>query len=480
MKDKVRVRYAPSPTGFLHIGGARSALFNFLYAKKFVGSFILRVEDTDLERNVLGGEESQLNDLIWLGIVPDESPQKPNPKYGPYRQTERLGLYHEYAKWLADHGYVYECFCSEEELQASRDAQLDRGVSAPQYNRRCLHLSEEQKEKFRREGRKPCLRLHVKDHHEIAFDDLVRGHISFNNDDIGDWVIVKSNGIPTYNFAVVIDDHLMEISHVFRGEEHLSNTPKQIQLYEYFMWEQPQFGHMTIIVNENGKKLSKRDNTVLQFMSQYRDLGYLPEAIVNFILLLGWAPPTERELYTLQEACHEFDPKRLSSSPSTFDPNKLLWMNHQYIHDLNDEQYYDFIVPFIGQIVDLKLKKKEDILLLANLFKEQIRYGKEIIDLLKPIIIPSEIIDKESLDILALETTSVVLENFIKEIEKFVAINQEVVKEAFKNVTLATGIKGKNLYMPVRLKLTGLMHGAEMVNIIHVLGKEETLRRLKS
>src|SRR5574344_491354 len=288
MSDKVRVRYAPSPTGYLHIGGARSALFNYLFAKRNNGTFVLRIEDTDIERNIEGADISQIRDLEWLGIYADESPEKPNPKYGAYRQMDKLDIYHMYAQKLLDMGLAYECYCSEEELEQSRDRQLAAGISSPRYDGHCLHITEEEKKAYIASGRKPAIRIKMPKHETIEFDDLVRGHIKFESDEIGDWVIMKSNGIPTYNFAVVVDDHMMEITHVFRGEEHLSNTPKQIQIYKYLGWKEPVFGHMTIIINENGKKLSKRDNNIVQFISQYREKGYLPQAIVNFLLLLGW------------------------------------------------------------------------------------------------------------------------------------------------------------------------------------------------
>ena len=222
MDKKVRVRYAPSPTGYLHIGGARSALFNFLYAKKYNGDFVFRIEDTDIERNIPGAEDSQLHDLIWLGIVPDESPEKPNPKYAPYRQMEKLDIYKMYAQKLVDMGVAYECYCSEDELAEMKAEQLANGVKSFKYNRHCLNLTEEEKEKYRKEGRKPTIRLKMMENHIFKFHDLVRGDVSFNSNDIGDFVIMKSNGIPTYNFAVVIDDHLMEITHdIF--QIHLSN-----------------------------------------------------------------------------------------------------------------------------------------------------------------------------------------------------------------------------------------------------------------
>ena len=313
---------------------------------------------------------------------------------------------------------------------------------------------------------------------EISFNDLIRGKVTFNNDDIGDWVIMKSSGIPTYNFAVVIDDHLMEITHVLRGEEHLSNTPKQIQLYKYFGWEVPTFGHMTIIINENGKKLSKRDNNILQFMSQYRELGYLPEAIFNFILLLGWTPNSEKEFFTLEEAKREFDPSRMSSSPSMFDQNKMNWMNAQYIRKLNDKKYLEFIKPFLAKVVDITKFSDEKLLFMANMFKEEIQYGQEIVNLLKPLFEYHLDESNEAKEILALETTPIVVKEFTKQIENVNDLEQDTLKMMFKNIATSTGVKGKNLYMPIRLLLTGQMHGAEIVNIIKLLGKEEVLKRV--
>ena len=479
MEKKVRVRYAPSPTGYLHIGGARSALFNYLYAKKYNGDFVFRIEDTDIERNIPGAEESQLHDLIWLGIVPDESPEKPNSKYAPYRQMEKLGIYKMYAQKLVDMGVAYECYCSEDELAEMKEEQLSRGVKSFKYNRHCLNLTVEEKEKYKKEGRKPTIRLKMMENHEFKFHDLVRGDVSFNSNDIGDFVIMKSNGIPTYNFAVVVDDHLMEITHVLRGEEHLSNTPKQLQIYEYFGWEPPQFGHMTIIVNPNGKKLSKRDHNILQFMSQYKELGYLPEAIFNFLFLLGWTSENNQEIFTKEEAIRAFDPARLSSSPSMFDNKRLLWTNSYYIKHLSDEEYFNFILPFMKKVEFLANKSDEDLKKISLIFKQEIRNGQEIVDLLNEIVVKKENLDEEEKTILEKPTSGKVIEIFKKSLQNLNEINEISIKNLFKHVQNETGIRGKDLYMPIRIKLTGAMHGIEMFNIIDILGKEESLLRLE-
>ena len=479
MENKVRVRYAPSPTGYLHIGGARSALFNYLFAKKYHGDFVFRVEDTDIERNIVGGEESQYNDLKWLGIIPDESPFKPNEKYAPYRQMERLDLYQKYAEQLVAQGDAYYCYCSSEELDERKEQQLNAGIKATKYDRKCLNLTQEQIEQYKKEGRKPCIRIKLKENHTIVFNDLVRGKITFTCDDLGgDFVIMKSNGIPTYNFAVVVDDHLMEISHVLRGEEHLSNTPKQIAIYEMLGWKAPEFGHMTIIVNENGKKLSKRDNNILQFMSQYRELGYLEKAIFNFILLLGWTPEENKEFFTMEEAFEYFDPARLSTSPSMFDPKALIWMNSHYIKLLTDEEYLEFIKPQMAKVMDLSSLSDEEILSIANLYKNELGFGAQIIDPLKSIISPSAITNEEDLMVLNSPSAQDVLKEFANELKACEVISKENLKLIFKNVQQKVGVKGKDLYMPIRLKLTGVSHGIELINIVNILGKDEVINRL--
>ena len=478
-EKKVRVRYAPSPTGYLHIGGARSALFNYLYAKKYDGDFVFRIEDTDIERNIPGAEESQLHDLIWLGIVPDESTEKPNPKYGPYRQTEKLDIYKMYAQKLIDMGVAYECYCSEEELAEMKENQLSNGVKSFKYDRHCLNLTDEEKAKYKAEGRKPTIRIKMMENHEFRFHDLVRGDMKFNSNDIGDFVIMKSNGIPTYNFAVVVDDHLMDITHVLRGEEHLSNTPKQLQIYEYLGWEPPQFGHMTIIVNPNGKKLSKRDHDILQFMSQYRDLGYVPEAIFNFLFLLGWTSDDNREIFNREEAIKAFDPKRLSSSPSMFDNKRLLWTNQYYIKHMEDEKYFEFIMPFVkkAHIPEGKFSE-EELKAISLIFKNEIEIGQNITTMLDDIFVKKSELDEEEKNILASPSTSVVVPSFKSKLSLLQEINKDAVKNIFKEIQKETGFKGKDLYMPIRIKLTGAMHGIEMFNIIDILGKEETLNRL--
>ena len=479
MDKKVRVRYAPSPTGYLHIGGARSALFNYLYAKKHKGDFVFRIEDTDIERNIEGAEYSQLHDLLWLNIIPDESIENPNPKYKYYRQMEKLDIYKKYAQQLLDMGAAYECFCSEEDLEKSRLEQEARGITAFKYDRRCLNLTNEEKEELRKKGIKPSIRLKVPDDEVIEFEDLVRGKVTFNSNDFGDFVIMKSNGIPTYNFAVVIDDHIMDITHVFRGEEHLSNTPKQLFIYKYFNWEPPKFGHMTIIVNEKGKKLSKRDNDIVQFVSQYRKMGFIPEAIDNFLLLLGWTPDSSKEIYSLNEMFEIFDEKRLSKSPSMFDNKKLYWMNSQYIKMMDDDKYFEFIKPFLITNEHLKNKDDEFLRKIALIFKSEISYGEEINKFINEIYVSNDL-NEDEIKYLKDERFKILFDEFYKKINSCEQLNftKETFKPFVNELINQVHLKGKDFYMPLRLALTGYEHGVEMYNILNILGKDEVLKRI--
>lgn len=473
---KVRVRYAPSPTGFLHIGNARTALFDYLIAKHYGGDFVLRIEDTDIERNVEGGEESQLYYLNWLGIIPDESPDKPNEAYAPYRQMERLDIYNKYVEKLLESGDAYKCYCTPEELEEDYNRQKEAGYASTRYNQKCLHLSHDEKCKYEEEGRAYSVRLRVPENKVYTFDDMVRGTITFESKDIGDWVIVKSNGIPTYNFAVVIDDHLMEISHVFRGEEHISNTPKQMMLFEMFGWDVPKFGHMTLIVNENGKKLSKRDNSIMQYISQYKDQGYLPEAMFNFMTLLGWSPKGEQELFTKEELIAEFDETRLSKAPSMFDVTKLTWMNHQYLKAKEDSEWLDFVRPFVEEAYDLSTRDNAWVEMCMLLYKEQLQYGAEIVELVKPFFEEPELTDAER-EVLEWETTPVVAKAFLSCLPTEWTV--ENLKEAFNEAKKLSELKGKPLFMGLRVSATHQTHGPDLMSALYLTGYETVKQRLE-
>ena len=481
MTKEVRVRYAPSPTGFLHIGGARTALFNYLYAKHYNGKFIVRIEDTDIERNVVGGEASQLDNLRWLGIIPDESIDIGGP-YAPYRQMERLDIYTKHAQELLDKGIAYKCFCTSEELEASREKQKAAGVAAPTYDGTCRNLTQEEVAEKEAAGIPYTIRMRVPENVTYAFTDLVRGDVSFESKDIGDWVLVKANGIPTYNYAVVLDDHFMDITHVFRGEEHLSNTPKQMMIFDAFGWEYPQYGHMTLIVNEDRKKLSKRDETIIQFVSQYKDMGYLPEAMFNFFALLGWSPEGEEEIFSKEQLIEIFDENRLSKSPSMFDKQKLTWMNNQYIKKLSREEVVTLSLPHLQKagLLPAELTEQQAVWAsdLIGLYHEQMSFGAEIVELSS--LFFQDIIEysEEAKEVLAGEQVPEVMAAFKVQLETLENFDADAIKLAIKAVQKETGHKGKNLFMPIRVVTTGQTHGPELPNAIALIGKEKVIARV--
>ncbi|WP_442597440.1 glutamate--tRNA ligase [Neobacillus sp. D3-1R] len=481
MSNDIRVRYAPSPTGHLHIGNARTALFNYLYARNKGGKFIIRIEDTDQKRNIEGGEESQLKYLKWLGIDWDESVDV-GGEYGPYRQSERNDIYAKYYGQLLNEGKAYKCYCTEEELEAEREAQIAKGEN-PQYSGKCRHLTSDQQAAYVAEGRLPSIRLKVPANTVYSFDDMVKGNVSFESEGIGDWVMVKKDGIPTYNFAVAIDDYLMKISHVLRGDDHISNTPKQLMVYEALGWEAPQFGHMTLIVNESRKKLSKRDESIIQFIEQYEELGYLPEALFNFIGLLGWSPSGEEEIFTKEQFIEIFDASRLSKSPALFDNQKLTWMNNQYVKQLDLDKLVDISLPHLiksGHLPsELNGEQKAWARQLIALFQEKMSYGAEIVPLTELFFQDEVNYEEEAKEVLTGEQVPEVLKAFAQEVEGLTDFNAEEIKAAMKAVQKATGQKGKNLFMPIRVATTGQTHGPDLPEAISLLGKEKILNRLR-
>jgi nondiscriminating glutamyl-tRNA synthetase len=430
--QKVRVRYAPSPTGLLHIGNARSALFNYLYAKHYDGDFIVRIEDTDINRNVEGGEQSQLELLEWLGIEIDESPMH-GGSYGPYRQLERLPLYSQYATQLLNEGMAYK---------------EDNGA----------------------------IRFKVPKNKTYVFDDIVRGQLSFNSEDVEDWIMVKENGIPTYNFAVVVDDHHMEISHVFRGEEHITNTPKQLMVYEALGFEPPRFGHMTIIVNEQKKKLSKRDQNVMQFISEYKSSGYLPDAMFNFIALLGWSPPIDQELLTKQQFIDYFDGTRFVKAPSMFDREKLKFINSKYIKALSIETLSQSIKPFL---IDYKIEIKDDnwLLQLTSVFQERLHFIGEIVTLYENFLSQPFVLNEDMISFLKEHQLQELIKTFKAKIET-IDWTPEAIQELTKDISVSLGIKGKPLFMGLRIATTAELHGPSLPNMLALLPKDTVLSRL--
>lgn len=531
MSKDIRVRYAPSPTGLLHIGNARTALFNYLYARHHGGTFIIRIEDTDRKRHVEDGERSQLENLRWLGMDWDESPET----HENYRQSERLELYQKYIDQLLAEGKAYKSYVTEEELAAERERQEAAGET-PRYINEYLGMSQEEKAAYIAEreaaGIIPTVRLAVNESGIYKWHDMVKGDIEFEGGNIGgDWVIQKKDGYPTYNFAVVIDDHDMQISHVIRGDDHIANTPKQLMVYEALGWEAPEFGHMTLIINsETGKKLSKRDTNTLQFIEDYRKKGYLPEAVFNFIALLGWNPGGEDEIFSRQELIKLFDENRLSKSPAAFDQKKLDWMNNEYIKNADFERIFELAKPFlekagrlyeepetlpqtknrglrqannnsgsgilgfmsVNQLFNYELPDSDSILTdmtkttkkarkLVELYKPQMKSVDEIVPLTDLFFSDFPELTEAEREVMAGETVPTVLEAFKAKLEAM-SDDEFVVENIFpqiKAVQKETGIKGKNLFMPIRIAVSGEMHGPELPDTIYLLGREKSIQHIE-
>ena len=482
MGNKVRVRYAPSPTGHLHIGNARTALFNYLFARHHGGDFIIRIEDTDQKRNIEDGEKSQLDNLSWLNIDWDESPDKPG-EYGPYRQSERKDIYQPLVDQLLASNLAYKCYCTEEELETERESQRSRG-QIPRYNGKCAHLTPEQQAAKEAEGITPVVRFRVPKGEEYTFDDIVKGNITFESDSVGgDFVILKRDGMPTYNFAVAVDDHLMKITHVLRGDDHIANTPKQLMVYEAFGWTPPRFGHMTLIINtETGKKLSKRDETILQFIEQYRELGYLPEAMFNFISLLGWSPVGEEEIFSQEEFIKIFDADRLGKSPAAFDNKKLEWISNQYMKQLDRKTMAEMALPYLieaGLVEENPSAEKQAwVEELVSLYQPQMSYAKEIVELSSLFFNDTLTFDDAAKEVLSDEQVPEVLEAFKKELNDLEEFDVPAIKKAIKAVQKETGAKGKKLFMPIRVAVSGQMHGPELAETILLLGKDQATEHI--
>ncbi len=477
MTNKIRVRYAPSPTGLLHIGNARTALFNYLYARHHGGDFIIRIEDTDRKRHVEDGERSQLDNLRWLGIDWDESPET----HEKYRQSERLSLYQTYFDALLASGKAYKSYKTEEEIAADREAQEAKGLP-PVYISEYAGLTESEIAAYIAEreanGIEPTVRIKVPEGSIYKWHDIVKGDIEFEGKNIGgDWVIQKRDGYPTYNFAVVVDDHDMQISHVIRGDDHIANTPKQLMIYEALGWDAPEFGHMTLIINsETGKKLSKRDTNTLQFIEDYRKKGYLPEAVFNFIALLGWNPGGEEEIFSQTQLIDLFDENRLSKSPAAFDQKKLDWLDNDYIKHADLDKIFDMAKPFLATASRLDDKSKH----LVELYQPQLKSIDEIVPLTDLFYAEFPSLSDAAKEVLATETAPIVIKAFKEKLEGLA--DADYVKDnifpLIKEVQKETGIKGKNLFMPIRIAVSGEMHGPELPDTIYLLGKAKAVNHL--
>ena len=480
----VRLLFAPSPTGYLHIGGLRTALYNYLYAKQKGGKFLLRIEDTDRTRYVEGAIENLIHELKWAGVEADEGVcLDENGKItevgecGPYIQSERVekGIYNKYAEELIERGYAYYCFCSKERLDDVKNQQKADG-KIPRYDGLCRGVSIEDAKKRIANGESYVIRLKLPENRDIVFEDVIKGRITINTNDMDDQVLIKADGFPTYHFAVVVDDHLMGITHIVRGDEWISSTPKHIYLYEALGFEKPIFVHLPTVLNKSGKKLSKRNDDAS--VEDFRLKGYLPEALINYLALVGWSPESNEEILSLDEMVKQFSFDRVSKSGGVFDVDKLDWVNAQYIRKMEVSELAKLVKPYLvkaGFIKEDICEKRLE--LITKTFQESISRLPEIVEQSR-FLFEDVTVEPEALKMRNVEHIEILKEKMKEELSQIEEMDEETAKGFMKKVQKASGFKGKDLYMPVRALLTGQVHGPELSNILEILGKGEILRRL--
>lgn len=472
--SKVRTRFAPSPTGYMHIGNLRTALYEYLIAKHDGGDFILRIEDTDQGRQVEGATDMIYHVMEQTGLTYDEGPDIPG-NVGPYIQSERLPIYKEYADKLVELGGAHYCFCDEELIE---NAKQDHENEEQGYIDPCKHISLEEAKQRIANGEKYVVRQTIPDTGITSFEDEVYGHIEVENAGLAEGVLLKSDGYPTYNFANIVDDHLMNITHVVRGNEYLSSTPKYNLIYQAFGWDIPTYIHCPPVMKDEKHKLSKRNGD-----ASYQDLiekGFLNEAILNYIALLGWSPDGEKELFTLDELVDAFDVKRISKSGAIFDIQKLKWMNGQYLKNKTTEELVQLCQPFLEKAYDLSNKDQKWIENLIVVHKDHISYGEEIVEQVKLFFEDDIHLDAESEDFMKDESIPNTLKVFKSKIAELSEedFTQENIQACIKATQKEAKARGKMLYMPIRIATTGIMHGPDLACSIMLLGKEKVLSRL--
>jgi nondiscriminating glutamyl-tRNA synthetase len=466
----IRLRFAPSPTGFVHVGNARTALFNFLHARRKQGKLVLRIEDTDVERSKKEYEENLIKDLKWLGIEWEEGPDV-GGDFGPYRQSERTEFYQKYAQQLIDTGHAYYCFCSPEELQKEKEA------GAEGYSGKCRNLDSEESKKRVQAGEKAAIRFKIPGDMSIVFYDLVREKVTFDSNLLPDPVILRSNGMPAYNFSVVIDDHLMEISVVIRGEDHISNTARQILIFDALGFEKPKFAHLSMVMGEDNTKLSKRHGSTS--LSQFREEGYLPQALFNYLALLGWSPgASSSEVLTKNQLTETFNIKKVSKSAAIFDYQKLKWLNREHVRLVEDKKLGEMVVPFLRQ-ADFDFEENtETINWIGNAAKVLSNYNYLLSEIANDFnqFTTLDISDEIVSSIKDPENASKVIAILFEEISKMDSpVEFSKVAEITKKIQLEYGIKGKELFHPIRLALTGKESGIELKDFIPLIEKGSVL-----
>ena len=470
----VRTRFAPSPTGYLHVGGLRTALYNYLLAKKHHGAFILRIEDTDQSRKMDGAMENLISTLQWAGVVVDEGPGAPGAA-GPYIQSQRLALYKEHALRLIEQGDAYYCFCTSARLEKLREEQTAAKLSIC-YDRHCRNLDLAESKRRVAEGESFVIRMKMPLDGQAAFNDLIRGEVTITYSLLDDQVLLKSDGFPTYHLAVVVDDHYMNISHVIRGEEWLPSTPKHITLYKFFGWQAPLFAHLPLLLNPDRSKLSKRQGDVA--VEEYKAKGYLKEALINFIALLGWNPGDEREIFSLEELVHEFSLERVGKSGAVFNVDKLLWLNQQHLRLKSDAELLDLVRPVL-QSRYLGTVSGEYMLRVIALMKERAVLVDDFVTTCPYFFTEPGSYDEKAA---AKNWTPEVPERLDQLAVRFAALDlftAEKTEKALREQAEASGVGAGKLIHPLRLAVTGVPQGPSLFHLIEVLGRETTIRRMR-
>jgi glutamyl-tRNA synthetase len=472
----VRVRFAPSPTGFLHVGGLRTALYNYLYARQNNGVLVLRIEDTDRSRYVEGSVDNLKDTLHWAGINFDEGPGREAGGMGPYIQSERLGLYKEHVEKLVRDGTAYYAFDTPEELEEMRRAQEHNHVTS-RLHRKALELSPSQVKEKLNAGVPAVVRMRIPDDPVVGFDDIVRGRVEIAGDQLDDQILFKSDGYPTYHLANVVDDHLMGITHVIRGEEWLPSAPKHVLLYRFFGWDPPRFAHLPLLLNPDRSKLSKRQGDVA--VEEYRKKGFLPEALVNFVALLGWNPGDERELFTLQELVREFSLERVGKSGAIFNVEKLLWLNEQHLRKKPDRE---LLVMLKAELAGLPANhsQSDDAYLLGVIgaMRERMSFVHDIVEKSPYFFHAPEAYDPDTVRKRWKPDSARNLRLLMEKFSRLEAPSGAAYEEVLHRTAEAAGIKNADLIHPLRLALTGVGGGPGVFDILSILGKEESLRRI--
>jgi glutamyl-tRNA synthetase len=476
INDHPRVRFAPSPTGYLHIGGLRTALYNYLFAKHNKGKFILRIEDTDRNRYVEGAVDNLINTLGWTGLNYDEGPDKPGD-YGPYMQSLRLTIYKEHSDKLISDKKAYYCFCSPERLTALREEQTKAGASQLKYDKQCLNLSDtEVKDNISK--RVPyVIRMNVPPDELIIIDDIIRGRVEFNSNIVDDQVLLKSDGYPTYHLANVIDDHLMKITHVIRGEEWLPSTPKHALLYDFFGWERPAFAHLPLLLNPDKSKLSKRQGDVA--VEDYRSKGYLKEALLNFILLLGWNNADDKEFYYMNEAVEKFSLDKVNKAGAVFNLEKLNWLNAEHLRKMKNEE----ILPLLKQELAASEYSDNDynasyLLLIIEAMKERVSFIKEFIDKAPYFYKAPEVYEEKSVEKNWKPETAEHLNLFIEKIKKLSEPQKNDFESALSETAEELNVGKGKLIHPLRLAVSGQSTGPGMFDLLFILGTDQIIKRI--